>query len=245
MESQTSLLHIGCAGWSLPATFADQFPASGTHLERYGARFSAVEINSSFYRPHRPQTYTRWAATVPESFQFAVKIPKSITHERRLKDIDELLGQFLNEVFCLGLKLGPILVQLPPSLAFEPVVVGAFFRRLREEVTGTVVCEPRHLSWFNPRVNGFLQDFEIARVAADPALVPEAKLPSGWDGLQYYRLHGSPQVYYSAYSPQFLEELAQSIQEAIANKIPVWCIFDNTAEGAATGDALDLMSRLE
>ncbi|MDQ3815662.1 MAG: DUF72 domain-containing protein, partial [Armatimonadota bacterium] len=77
-------IYIGCAGWSIPSPHAPEFPAAGSHLERYAARFPAVEINSSFYRPHRPQTYERWAAAVPTHFQFAVKVPKIITHERRL-----------------------------------------------------------------------------------------------------------------------------------------------------------------
>ena len=70
----------------------------GSHLERYGAILDAVEINSSFYRPHRTATYERWAASVPEDFRFAVKVPKAITHERRLKDVGDLLDRFLSEV---------------------------------------------------------------------------------------------------------------------------------------------------
>ena len=70
---------IGTAGWSIPAQHATAFPSSGSHLDRYSHRFLAVEINSSFYRPHRPGTYQRWAATVPAAFRFAVKMPKIIT----------------------------------------------------------------------------------------------------------------------------------------------------------------------
>src|SRR4051794_10397874 len=112
-------VRIGTAGWSIPKAYAAPFPPSGSHLERYGAVFNAVEINSSFYRPHRIATYERWAATVPEDFRFAIKVPKSVTHERRLKDTGDLLDQFVSEVTGLGPKLGPLLVQLPPSLAFE------------------------------------------------------------------------------------------------------------------------------
>ena len=65
--------------WSIPKAYGVPFPPSGSHLERYGAVFNAVEINSSFYRPHRTATYERWAASVPEDFRFAVKVPKSAT----------------------------------------------------------------------------------------------------------------------------------------------------------------------
>jgi uncharacterized protein YecE (DUF72 family) len=72
------LIRIGCAGWSLPRVEQERFPAAGSHLERYASVFDAVEINSSFHRPHRPATYARWAAAVPSSFRFSVKLPKTI-----------------------------------------------------------------------------------------------------------------------------------------------------------------------
>src|SRR5256885_13730988 len=84
-------IHVGCAGWSVRADHASHFPAEGSHLQRYAGRFAAVEINTSFYRPHRPATYARWAASVPSDFRFSVKVPKEITHKRRLVDTLELL----------------------------------------------------------------------------------------------------------------------------------------------------------
>src|SRR5205809_97187 len=118
MSRSAKFLGVGCAGWSIPKQHAHCFPAHGTHLERYAQRFPAVELNSSFYRPHRPTTYARWAASVPENFQFAVKVPREITHTRRLVDVTEPLECFLGEVQALGAKLGPLLIQLPPSLRF-------------------------------------------------------------------------------------------------------------------------------
>ena len=84
------LVKVGCAGWSLPRVAWPEFPAAGTHLQRYAVHLNAVEINSSFYRPHQPATYARWAASVPESFRFSVKLPKTITHQQRLRDCDAL-----------------------------------------------------------------------------------------------------------------------------------------------------------
>ncbi|MFP5285145.1 MAG: DUF72 domain-containing protein, partial [Thermoanaerobaculia bacterium] len=69
---------IGCAGWSLPRSERDHFPGTGSLLERYASRFPAVEINSSFHRPHRTSTYARWSASVPAGFRFSVKVPKTI-----------------------------------------------------------------------------------------------------------------------------------------------------------------------
>jgi len=102
----------------MPKQHAALFPQSGSHLERYAQRLTAVEINSSFYRPHRRTTYEAWAAAVPECFAFSVKAPKIITHEFRLLGADRALDEFLGQASGLGIKLGPLLFQLPPSLGF-------------------------------------------------------------------------------------------------------------------------------
>src|SRR5688500_4589610 len=115
----TAMPYIACAGWSIHSSQAELFPDLGTHLQRYAMRLPAVEINSSFYRSHRPGTYERWAAETPTSFRFAVKAPKQITHERRLIDVDELVQRFAAETSHLGEKLGAWLIQLPPSLVYD------------------------------------------------------------------------------------------------------------------------------
>ena len=238
-------VRIGTAGWAMPKAYADRFPSAGSHLERYAQRFGAVEINSSFYRSHQPSTYARWAASVPEGFQFAVKVPKEITHTRRLTLTEPVpLDHFLAETSALGAKLGPWLVQLPPSLAFDTVTADAFFAALRERFAGNVACEPRHASWFTSEADALLNEYRIARVAADPALHPLAAQPGGWSGLVYYRLHGSPRTYYSAYALDFLDDLAKKLLRVAASGVPVWCIFDNTASGAATDNALSLKEQL-
>src|SRR4030088_3490735 len=99
------MVFIGTAGWSIPALHAGAFANSGTHLARYGARLDAVEINSSFYRPHQRKTYERWAASVPEDFRFSVKLPRTFTHDRRLKNCGDLLEPFMEGIAGLGKKL--------------------------------------------------------------------------------------------------------------------------------------------
>ncbi len=241
-QREVNKCHIGCAGWSISKQHAALFPPAASQLERYAQRFNAVEINSSFYRPHLPATYARWAAATPDDFSFAVKLPKAITHTRRLVGATEPLERFLAEAGQLGAKLGPLLVQLPPSLAFDTHVAGAFFTLLRERFAGVVACEPRHASWFSAEAEALLSAFQVARVAADPAIVPAAAVPGGWRGLAYYRLHGSPDMYESAYSKAYLNALAQQMSLLAA---PVWCIFDNTALGAAPTNALELLARLK
>ncbi len=232
---------VGCAGWSLPREEQPRFPAEGTHLQRYAARFPAVEINSSFYRPHRPATYARWAASVPDGFRFSVKVPKAITHTARLADTEALLDAFLAESSALGPKLGCLLIQLPPSLALDEETAAAFFRSLRERHEGAVACEPRHPTWFTAQAEALLAEWRIARVAADPVRAGTTAEPGGWPGLEYHRLHGSPRIYYSDYPADYLAALAASIRDCA---VPAWCIFDNTAAGAATANALDLLEAL-
>jgi uncharacterized protein YecE (DUF72 family) len=239
---QIGRVRVGCAGWTIPKLHANEFPAVGSHLQRYGQRFPAVEINSSFNRSHTTNSYARWREAVPEHFQFSVKMPRDITHVGRLTNVS-MLSHFLSTVGALGDKLGPLLVQLPPSLAFDARTVTGFFEALRKCFSGSVVCEPRHPSWFTAKVDRLLTRFKTARVAADPAPLPEAARPGGWDGLVYFRLHGSPKKYYSAYTAEYLETLARSLIE-LGRRAPTWCIFDNTASGAATANALSLQEWL-
>lgn len=237
-------LHIGCAGWNIPKIHVGEFPPSGSHLERYAARLNAVEINTSFYRPHRPATYARWRREVPDDFRFAVKMPRTITHEARLVGVEPQLARFLGEVAWLEEKLGPLLVQLPPSLRFRQLEAEYFFQQLRGQFSGSVVCEPRHDSWFEPPADALLAAFHVARVAADPAPAMGAERPGGFSELVYYRLHGSPRCYYSAYEEPHLARLAETLGNGPSARHDTWCIFDNTAEGAATANALDLAQRL-
>src|SRR5581483_5846649 len=144
--------------------------AGSSHLARYASRFNAVEINSSFYRPHRQNTYARWAASVPAGFRFSVKVPKSITHESRLRGAEHALERFLSEVAGLGEKLGMLLVQLPPSLSCDWPAARSFFRSVAERTAAPIACEARHASWFGPEIDEALAEERIVRVFADPPI---------------------------------------------------------------------------
>jgi len=237
-------LVIGTAGWSLPARDAAAFGAGGSALARYATRFDGVEINSSFHRPHRRATWERWAESVPASFRFAVKLPKTISHQRKLADCDDLVVRFLDEAGGLGGKLAILLLQLPPKLAFDPSVAEPFLAALAAATPARLVCEPRHPSWFEPAPDALLSALGVARVAADPAIVPAAALPGGWRGLGYWRLHGSPRVYRSRYDDGRLDLYASLLREERRAGRPAWCMFDNTAGSAAAGDALGLITRV-
>jgi uncharacterized protein YecE (DUF72 family) len=173
VKQRTTPVLVGTAGWSLPRVEQPHFGEGASHLERYASRFPAAEINSSFHGSHRPAIWARWRDAVPQHFRFSVKMPKTITHTARLVEAGELTAAFLGEVELLEAKLGCLLVQLPPSLAFA--------------------------------------------AAAEPG---------GWRGLSYFRLHGSPKIYYSAYSATFLATLAARLRRESATQRPAWCIFE-------------------
>jgi uncharacterized protein YecE (DUF72 family) len=237
------VIHIGTAGWSIPRADQSRFPAGHSHLARYSQLLPAVEINSTFHRPHRASTFERWAASVPRTFRFSVKLPRTITHDQRLTNT-ALIKPFLADLAPLGARLGCLLVQLPPSLAFDARVARTFFKALRKQFDRGIALEPRHASWFEKPADRLLNGFEVARVAADPPTAPGGGEPGGWRGLAYFRLHGSPRVYYSSYEDDFLAALADQLRALRRRRLPTWCIFDNTTLGAGTGNALSLLERL-
>lgn len=235
---------IGTAGWSVPAKESEAFGGEGSALERYAGRFAGVEINSSFHRSHRASTWARWAQSVPAAFRFAVKMPKAISHGRKLAGCADLVDAFLDEIGPLGAKLGVLLLQLPPKLEFDAALAEAFLEPLAGRATARIACEPRHPSWFDEEADALMERLGVARVAADPAVVAAAALPGGWRGLSYWRLHGSPAMYRSPYDAERLDDYAGLIRAELRRGRSVWCMFDNTAASAATGNALELMARL-
>ncbi|HYC41378.1 MAG TPA: DUF72 domain-containing protein [Noviherbaspirillum sp.] len=241
-NNDENLVHVGCAGWSLPGAVHDQFPADGSHLERYAAVLPAVEINTSFYRPHRAATYARWRESVPEWFRFSAKVPKAITHEARLHGTEEALEKFIGEVGYLEHKLGCLLVQLPPSLQFDAQTARRFFRHLRSLSNAHLACEPRHPTWFTRAAADLLSSIGVGYVDADPSIAP-IPVQAEAAGFVYLRMHGSPVIYHSAYSEEVIGQLQERIARSVDAGCHAWCIFDNTASGAAVPNALSLLGR--
>lgn len=235
---------VGCAGWGIHRDVAGEFPPDGSQLERYAAVLPAVEINSSFYRPHRPQTYARWAAGVPDGFRFSVKLPRTITHEARLADeggnVEALLDRFASEAGQLGDKLGCVLVQLPPGAVFDAGVAGDFLPRLRARFPCMLAWEARHPTWFGDDATTVLANAGVTRVRADPpAGQPGPHVPT--TDSAYLRLHGAPKIYYSRYSHEALRRIETDVAAVNAAGHDCWCIFDNTAAFAAVPNALTVL----
>lgn len=236
---------IGCAGWSIASKYQDLFGPGDSMLARYATRFSVVEINSSFYRPHMAKTYQRWSDSVPAGFRFSVKIPREISHELALRSTTTALERFLGEVQGLGEKLAGFLLQLPPSLIFDGRTPSNFFRLLRARSDVPVACEPRHRSWFSEKATSLLVRYAIDPVFADPSPVPIAQSSVSVQRWRYWRLHGSPRIYYSSYSDKALQYLASELSDAREVKPSQWVIFDNTAHGFSIPNAMRLKALLD
>lgn len=223
---------IATAAWSIPKAVAARFPKEGSGLSRYAAVYRGVEINSTFYGHHKVATFSRWANSVPSDFRFAVKIPKEITHVRKLKDIGGEFGVFLREIAPLGEKLGPLLCQTPPTLTFDPYDAERAFETMRSTHPGPIVLEVRHESWAADQATALLARYSIDRVLADPA--PVWRTSDFPHPPRYVRLHGKPKIYYSSYDEQEILSFAKLLAA------DTWCVFDNTASGAACENALTM-----
>jgi uncharacterized protein YecE (DUF72 family) len=237
------LVYIGTAGWNIPKLLSEDFLGDGTHLERYARVFNCVEINSSFYRDHKPETYEKWAKLTPDNFRFSVKLSRYFTQEARLKDTSSRLNDTLASITSLKHKWATLLIQLPPSLIFDYKVATNFFDRLRSVCSISIVLEPRHISWASDQAASLLVDYQIGRVLANPE--PVCIAPEQYKHLTeklYYRLHGFPELYKSSYSAKFIENLRDDISKN--SKRNVWCIFNNTTLGFATENALELLGKV-
>jgi uncharacterized protein YecE (DUF72 family) len=227
-------VRIGLAGWSNPPSHRKSRKSDQSHLEYYAGHFSCVEINSSFYRPHRAATYAAWKLATPGAFRFAVKMPASITHESGLRGTSREMTQFFAGIDALQPKLGVVLIQLPGRLEFQRRLAKAFFRSVPRLPKVELVCEPRHASWFTEAADAQMAESKVSRVAADPARAVNAGLPGGADGFAYFRWHGSPHMYYSSYSRVQLDAFATQV----VGRRRAWCVFDNTARYAAWDNAI-------
>ena len=160
-------LRIGCSGWSYKDWQGNFYPAglgAGDYLRYYSKVFNCVEIDSTFYRVPSAQMVTQWKNNTPEGFLFSPKLPKKITHEKKLKDVGSSLVYFYSVMSKLGKKLGPIAIQLPPSIkvATHKELMDEFIGQLSPEFKHAI--EFRHKSWFTPETYELLHRNNIAMV---------------------------------------------------------------------------------
>ncbi|MPZ86137.1 MAG: DUF72 domain-containing protein [Actinophytocola sp.] len=266
-------VRIGTSGWVYPPWRGVFYPPKLAHrreLEYLSGQVDSVEINGSFYALQRPSSYEAWRDQTPEGFVFAVKGGRFITHMKRLRDVDGPLANFFaSGVLALRAKLGPVLWQLPPTLAFDAALLADFFAMLPrttaaaaalatrhdERLAGRAwtvadtdrplrhALEVRHPSFTDPAFLDLLRDHDIAVVIADAA-ASWPYLEHVTTGFAYVRLHGSTELYASGYPDEALDEWAARIRGWAADGVDTYAYFDNDAKVAAPRDAMALAARL-
>jgi uncharacterized protein YecE (DUF72 family) len=229
--------YVGTSGYSFKEWtgpfYPEKLPNTGM-LEYYGGQFAAVEINNTFYRMPREKTLLDWAATVPESFRFALKASQRITHHARLKDAADLVGYLAQTSAVLGTRLGPTLFQLPPNLKKDLPRLVDFLAILPKR--WRVTMEFRHNSWFDDEVFDALRDKGVALCISDQDELETPAVPTTDWG--YTRLHRL------AYDAAALDRLAASLAAQPWLESYVFFKHDHSPESGPPV-ALALMSRLQ
>jgi uncharacterized protein YecE (DUF72 family) len=229
-------MYIGTASWTIPKFESNAFPIGGTHLERYSKIFNAVEINSSFYKDHLSKSYEKWAGITPEDFAFSVKLHQRFTHNREPSSMMDLSAS-LEVVSHLKNKWKALLVQFPAEKKFNATDAYKLYKMIRKRFNGVVAIEPRNLTWLSNESIVLMNEFEITKVSANPEKCPGLNIGEE----KYFRLHGSPEIYRSSYSDEFLDRLTTNL---LLLQGKPWCIFNNTTFGYATTNALELVQKL-
>ncbi len=237
-------IYIGTSGWnyySFKEIFYPLHLKPKDWLSFYAEHFNTVEVNATFYRLPTLKTFEKWYSETPENFVFSLKVPKVITHIKRLKEVEQELKEFLACISGLKEKAEVLLFQLPPSLKYEPEVWEKFSKILPENYLK--VIEVRNRSFHQEEFINFLKKHNLCLCFSDCA----GKYPS-WYEVQtadflYFRMHGSKKLYVSNYEEEELKELVQKINFYSVKKVFVY--FDNTSLGYAVLNAKRLKELIE
>ncbi|MFR9776908.1 DUF72 domain-containing protein [Micromonospora sp. MS34] len=231
------MLLVGTSGWQY-RDWRDRFYPPGLPqrlwLEHYAARFATVEVNNAFYRLPERDTFVAWRDRTPADFCVAVKMSRYLTHVKRLRDPAEPVGRFLDRATGLGVRLGPVLVQLPPNLRADPDALDATLRRFPAEVR--VAVEPRHPTWWTDEVRRVLERRGAALVWADRLSRPVAP-PWRTTDFGYLRLHEGGARPWPRYGRTALAGWVRRLAAAFPADEPAYVYFNNDPGGAAVIDA--------
>lgn len=236
--------HIGTSGWSYAGWKGDFYPAElplRKHLEFYTSKFDTVELNASFYHLPRETTAINWNNNTPGNFKFCPKLSRYLTHIKRLKEFEEPLQRFFTVFDHLHNKLGPVLIQLPPSLKFEKEFIEPFFKHLSDKYRNyRFALEVRHTTWLDENALNLMRKHNLAFVISQSGgFFPYAEHITS-DAI-YVRFHGPGALYSSNYSPQYLSAFARKIRSWMDDNHEVWCFFNNDVNVYAPKNALSLI----
>ncbi len=232
-------IYIGCSGFYNNDWKGSLYPEDAKSKEfliLYSQQFNSVEINSTFYRKPTAKTLIKWFDETPVDFKFFIKIPKTISHEKRLENCKEEITEFCNHIEAnLKEKLAGFLYQFPPSFKNKDENLKIILENLDYRFLN--VIEFRHESWWNEEIFKVLKDNNIIFSGVSfSGNLPEDVIINSKDVL-YYRLHGKPILYKSEYSEDFLNELAEKIKNS---DLKTYVFFNNTWGTAAIKNGLYL-----
>ncbi len=237
-------LFIGTSGFSYlhweKGVFYPKELSGSRKLEYYSSQFRTVEINSSFYHLPSRKTFKCWKERTPESFIFAVKVSRYITHIKKLKGCQKEWEEFLKRAILLGEKLGPFLFQFPESWKKDLKRLETFVKIIRKTNRNfRFAFEFRHRSWFCGEVYKFFErQKNLSFCIADSPNWPSVNDVFG--GFAYFRMHGKKSLYSSNYSYEDLKSLARRIKKHLKHNLEVYCYFNNDANGFACQNAKSL-----
>jgi len=241
VESKTSLkYHIGCSGWHYDQWRILYYPEGlpkSKWLQFYAKQFTTVELNNSFYHLPSERAFAVWRESTPDSFVFAVKVSRFITHIKRLRNLGSAVENFLSRACLLQDKLGPLLYQLPPNMKRNDEVLKNFLSSLPQKYQH--VFEFRHESWLDDSIFHILQQHNAGLCVFD---MPGFSCPLiATADFAYFRFHGSESLYSSCYSNEELSQWAKKIIQLGKNLKAVYIYFNNDAEAFAVKNALTLI----
>lgn len=255
MPRSRGKLYVGTSGWAYGWRhfYPDDLP-NRRYLEYYAGRFQTVEVNYTFYRLPRTTTYAKWAGQTPDAFVFSLKLSRFITHIKRLQGTKMAFRKFIQAAAPLGAKLGPVLVQLPPSFGLDVRRLERFLAKAHdvgEERTLRplrLAFEFRHPTWFGREAKpalDVLTRYGSAFVCGHSSRYPYPDLEPVTGDFMYLRFHGPDEMFASAYGRSGLQRWAPQVRRWIDDGMDVFAYFNNDIGGHAVRDAQALRALVE
>lgn len=236
--------HIGCSGFHYRDWKEVFYPAGIPQrkwFEYYSSQFDTLELNVTFYRFPQVKFLQNWYMVSPADFKFSVKAPRLITHYKQFRDCERLLDDFYTTIEQgLKDKLGAVLFQLPPKFHFTDERLEILLSNMRKGVTNTF--EFRHDSWWTEPVYQRLKKEKILFSGISHPKLPDETIVTNKKA--YYRFHGVPKLYYSAYKEDMLKRVADDLIKDKTVK-EAYIYFNNTADIGAIENAVWLMNYIK
>lgn len=237
----TPSIRVGCSGWAYKhwrGLFYPEGLPQSRWFERYAEEFDTVELNNSFYRLPKPETFAKWRDQAPPGFRYAVKANRFITQGKKLHDCAEPIARMMHAMESLGNCTGPLLFQLPPTLKFDPERLDSFLNIIPTGIDN--VFEFRDSSWYRQETFDLLDRHGASLCAHDMQGSTSPRVAVG--PVVYVRFHGTGGKYVGRYSADDLKYWAGWAAEQLGYARTVWCYFNNDIHGHAIDDARALKS---